>query len=105
MLEHGSLRKFTPPARIRDDGEERAMWDLVRSGGYSHFSTDHAPSRWIRRRTGDIWEAPFGLPGLDTTLAFLLDAALRDEIGMSDVVRLYSTSPQCGTVWHLVKGI
>ncbi len=40
----GALRKFTPPARIRDEGDRSAMWDAVRLGRFSHFSTDHAPS-------------------------------------------------------------
>lgn len=93
VLQHGALRKFTPPARIRNDGEATAIWDQVRSGGYSHFSTDHAPSTMTQKSAGGIWEAPFGLPGLDTTLAFLLDAAARGEITMSDVVRMYATSP------------
>lgn len=93
VLEQGAMRKFTPPARIRNDGEETAIWDRVRAGGYSHFSTDHAPSTLEQKMSGDIWEAPFGLPGIDTTLAFLIDAALGGEITMSDVVRMYSTVP------------
>ena len=93
VLEHGTFRKFTPPARIRDDSEESAMWDLVRSGAYSHFSTDHAPATKAQKAEGGIWEAPFGLPGIDTTLAFLIDAALVGKIEISDVVRMYSTTP------------
>lgn len=91
--EHGALRKFTPPARIRDDAEEAAMWDLVRDGTYAHFSTDHAPSTMEQKSAGGIWEAPFGLPGLDTTFPFLIDAALRDRITLSDVARLYAAAP------------
>jgi len=93
VLEQGALRKFTPPARIRSEGEETAMWDLVRSSAYSHFSTDHAPSTMAQKSEGGIWEAPFGLPGIDTTLAFLLDAAIAGKITMSDVVRMYATAP------------
>ena len=93
VLEQEALRKFTPPARIRNDGEATAIWDRVRAGGYSHFSTDHAPSTLVQKMSGDIWEAPFGLPGIDTTLAFLIDAALGGEITMLDVVRMYSTVP------------
>ena len=93
VLELGALRKFTPPARIRTDADVTAIWDQVRAGAYSHFSTDHAPSTMAQKSAGGIWEAPFGLPGLDTTLAFLLDAAARGEITMSDVVSMYSTTP------------
>lgn len=89
----GALRKFTPPARIRTSEDRDAMWEAVRSGAYSHFSTDHAPATLEQKHAGDIWDAPFGLPGLDTTFPFLLDAALSGEISVSDVARLYSLAP------------
>jgi len=93
VIEHGALRKFTPPARIRDDDDRAAMWDTLRTGGFSHISTDHAPSTLAQKASGDIWTAPFGLPGLDTTLPFFLDAALRGLIELEDIARLYSSDP------------
>ncbi len=91
--EHGALRKFTPPARIRTDDERDSMWATMRSKGFSHFSTDHAPSTLAQKSEGDIWSAPFGLPGLDTTLPFLLDAALTGRIEIEAVADLYSRAP------------
>jgi dihydroorotase (multifunctional complex type) len=91
--EHGALRKFTPPARIRSERERTAMWAAVRQGRFSHFATDHAPSTIPQKTTGSFWEAPFGLPGLDTTLPFLIDAALNGHMTMSELVRLYATAP------------
>lgn len=93
VLQHGALRKFTPPARIRSDGERDSMWATLRSDGFSHFSTDHAPSTLAQKSDGDIWTAPFGLPGLDTTLPFLLDAALTGRIEIETVAELYSRAP------------
>jgi dihydroorotase (multifunctional complex type) len=101
--DHGALRKFTPPARIRSDEEEDEMWELVRSGVYTHFSTDHAPST-KDQKTGDIWVSPFGLPGLDTTFPFLVDAALSGRIDVSDVARLYSEGPAKRYRLHPRKG-
>lgn len=92
VLTEGPLRKFTPPARARSDEEANRMWDVVRDGTLTHVSTDHAPSTRAQKDAG-IWDAPFGLPGLDTTLPFLLDAAHRDVIGLHDVVRLYAEEP------------
>jgi dihydroorotase len=69
------------------------MWDAVRSGAFSHFSTDHAPSTLAQKSDGDIWAAPFGLPGLDTTLPFLVDAALTGRIHLETVADLYSHAP------------
>jgi dihydroorotase-like cyclic amidohydrolase len=93
VVERGSLRKFTPPARIRSEEERASMWATLRGGGYSHIATDHAPSTLEQKSQGDIWTAPFGLPGLDTTLPYFLDAALVGTIELEDVVRLYSASP------------
>ncbi len=89
----GALRKFTPPARIRRAEDRVAMWEAVRTGRFHHFSTDHAPSTVAQKTGTGFWDAPFGLPGLDTTLPFLLDAALEGEIALTDLVRLYSTAP------------
>jgi dihydroorotase len=102
VLSAGSLRKFTPPARIRNQDEKATMWAAVRAGRFSHFSTDHAPSTLQQKTTGDFWDAPFGLPGLDTTLPFLIDAALVGRIPMSEVVRLYATAPAAR--YRLPKG-
>jgi dihydroorotase-like cyclic amidohydrolase len=93
VQEHGALRKFTPPARVRTDQERESMWDAVRSGSFSHFSTDHAPSTLAQKSDGDIWSAPFGIPGIDTTLPFLIDAALTGRIQLETVSDLYSHAP------------
>jgi dihydroorotase len=92
VLSEGPLRKFTPPARARSDGDVADMWSLLRDGLLTHVATDHAPSTRAQKEAG-IWEAPFGLPGLDTTLPFMLDAAHRDLIGLEDVVSWYSEQP------------
>jgi dihydroorotase (multifunctional complex type) len=92
VLSEGPLRKFTPPARARSDADEDAMWDLLRSGVLDHISTDHAPSTRAQK-DGGIWEAPFGLPGLDTTGPFLIDAAMRGRVTLEDVARVYSEAP------------
>ena len=93
VFDHGALRKFTPPARIRSEGDREEMWEAVRAGIFSHFSTDHAPSTRAQKDGGDIWSAPFGLPGLDTTFPFLIDAALSGRITLTELVRLTSLAP------------
>jgi len=93
VLEHGALRKFTPPARARTDDDEAQMWRLLRAGTLTHISTDHAPSTLEQKRAGDIWNVHFGLPGLDSTMSLLLDAAARGHLSYEDVVRVYSERP------------
>lgn len=89
----GALRKFTPPARARTDHDEARMWSLLREGTLTHISTDHAPSTKAQKLSGNIWSAHFGLPGLDSTMSLLLDAASRGELALEDVVRVYATFP------------
>ncbi|MFI6501763.1 dihydroorotase family protein [Nonomuraea typhae] len=91
--EHGALRKFTPPARARTDADEAQMWRLLRSGTLTHMSSDHAPSTLAQKAAGDIWNVHFGLPGLDSTLPILLDAAARGHLSHEDVARVYAETP------------
>lgn len=98
----GAFRKFTPPARIRNEQERSEMWQALQESRFSFFSTDHAPSTRAQKTEADFWEAPFGLPGLDTTLPFLIDAASRGHLDMTDVVRLYATEP--ASWYRLPKG-
>ena len=93
VIEHGALRKFTPPARARTDDDERQMWRLLRSGTLTHMSSDHAPATLDQKRGGAFWDVHFGLPGLDSTMAVLLDAASRGHLTHEDVVRVYSEQP------------
>lgn len=93
VLDEGPLRKFTPPARIRSDRDEDAMWDAFDDGRIAVVSSDHAPSTLAQKGDGDIWEVHFGLPGLDTTSSILLDAALRGRTSLERVVAAYSAAP------------
>jgi dihydroorotase (multifunctional complex type) len=92
-IEQGALRKFTPPARARSDEDEKEMWRLLRRGTLTHMSTDHAPSTLEQKRAGDIWNVHFGLPGLDSTMSLLLDAAARGHLSYEDVAHVYSEAP------------
>lgn len=89
----GTLRKFTPPARARSDADEHEMWRLLRNRTLSHISSDHAPSTRKQKSAGDIWSAPFGLPGLDTTMSILLDAAGRGLLSLEDIADTYAEQP------------
>jgi dihydroorotase-like cyclic amidohydrolase len=46
-----------------------------------------------QKEAGSIWDAPFGLPGLDTTLPVLLDAAAAGRMSHERVVEVYAESP------------
>lgn len=99
-----AFRKFTPPARARTDSDENAMWALLRSGALSHVSSDHAPATVEQKTAGSIWDVHFGLPGLDTTMPLLLDAALRERITLDDLARVYAEQPARRYGMHPRKG-
>jgi dihydroorotase (multifunctional complex type) len=92
-LDHGAFRKFTPPARARSRADLDAMWGLVTGRQVDFISTDHAPSTAEQKRSGSIWDVPFGLPGIDTTLAVLLDAAHAGRLSYELVTEIYSRAP------------
>ncbi len=104
VLEHGAFRKFTPPARARTDADEEAMWRLLRAGLLTHVSTDHAPATREQKTDGSIWDVHFGLPGLDTTLPLMIDAALRGRLSLEDLVRRYAAQPARWYGLHPRKG-
>jgi dihydroorotase (multifunctional complex type) len=93
-LDYGPLRKFTPPARARGASDLEAMWAAVNDGEViEYLASDHAPSTLAQKHDASIWDAPFGLPGLDTTAALLIDAALRERISLERLVEIYATAP------------
>jgi dihydroorotase (multifunctional complex type) len=93
VLEHGAFRKFTPPARARTTHELAAMWAALADGRIDYVSSDHAPSTREQKTGGSIWDVHFGLPGLDTTSAVLLDGASRGAISYERLVEVYAERP------------
>ena len=93
IVSEGSLRKFTPPARLRSDAEQQAMWSAFNTGRIHHLSTDHAPSTRQHKAAGSLWDVHFGLPGLDTTAGLMIDAALSGVTSLEKVVEAYATAP------------
>lgn len=92
-IQFGALRKFTPPARARSTAELEQMWQCLADGRIDLISSDHAPSTKAQKAEGSIWEAHFGLPGIDTTMSVLLDGAYRGLISYERVVEVYSERP------------
>src|SRR5439155_108821 len=90
---YSAFRKFTPPARIRFDADADAMWRRVAQGPITHVSSDHAPATRAQKTEGSIWEAHFGLPGVETTLGLLLNGVAEGRLGLERVVELVADAP------------
>ncbi|MCL4396068.1 MAG: dihydroorotase family protein, partial [Chloroflexi bacterium] len=88
----GPYGVVNPPLRSPDDA--RALWknldyvDLV--------ATDHAPHTIEEKSAA---KPPSGMPGLETMLPLLLNAASDKRLGLKDVARLTSRNP--ARVFHL----
>jgi dihydroorotase (multifunctional complex type) len=93
VLEHGGFRKFTPPARARSQADADELWRRVARGPVTHISTDHAPSTPAQKTDGSIWDVHFGLPGVETTLSLLLNAAVEGRLSLERVVELTAEAP------------
>ena len=91
--DHLGFRKFTPPARAQSAHDLDRMWASLAEGDISYIATDHAPATAAQKEDGSIWDVHFGLPGLDTTLAVLLDGAASGRISYERVVSAYSEAP------------
>lgn len=91
VRKHGPTRKFTPPAREVPAGD--LMWERLARGEIDLISTDHAPSTLDQKFGGDIWDCPFGLPGVETTLTMLLNASAQGKLTLEEIVRAYSEIP------------
>ena len=86
-------RKFTPPARAHHGADLDDTWREIADGRISYVASDHAPSTAAQKLRGTIWDAPFGLPGLDTTLPRLLDAAHAGLITYERITEVYARTP------------
>lgn len=92
VLKEGAFRKFTPPARARSLADADAMWEALRLGHITHVSSDHAPSTRVQKNRG-IWEAPFGLPGVETTLPMLLKGVAAGHLSLERLVDVVAETP------------
>jgi dihydroorotase (multifunctional complex type) len=102
----GALRKFTPPARSAE--EAAGLWDRLRRGDITHIQTDHAPATRPQKAegNGDIWQPHFGLPGVETTLAMMLNGVNEGKLTLERLVgavaevpaRLHGLYPRKGSL-------
>jgi len=84
---------FTPPAREEADRVE--MWDLLADGEIDMVNADHAPSTQEQKAAGedDVFEAPFGIPGIETVLPLLLNGVNEGKVSLQRVVGVFATNP------------
>ena len=77
LAELGTLGRMNPP--LRSESRQEALFERLVDGTVDIVATDHAPHTREEKDAG-IWEAPSGVPGVETALPLLLEAARTGEL-------------------------
>ncbi|WP_053948847.1 dihydroorotase [Halolamina sediminis] len=72
--ELGTFGRMNPP--LRSEARREALYERVADGTVDLIATDHAPHTTEEKEAG-LWDAPSGVPGVETMLPLLL-AEVRD---------------------------
>jgi dihydroorotase len=83
----GNLAKTNPP--LRDDEHKLGINELA---GIDIIATDHAPHT-LEEKSQDVWNAPPGVPGLETALPLLLTLVNQDKLSLNHLKRLLCENP------------
>ena len=88
--EQGTYLKMNPPLRCQADND--ALWQGLRSGTIDILASDHAPHLPDEKRE-DIWEAPAGVPGVETLMPLMLFAVKRNLLSLERLVDAMASRP------------
>lgn len=70
-------------------------WSAIAAGVIDAIATDHAPHTLAEKEAGrkNPWGAPPGYPGVETSLAIMIDAMLAGRLSIETLVRVTSENP------------
>ncbi|ODR83103.1 dihydroorotase [Haladaptatus sp. W1] len=88
--ELGTFGRMNPPLRSEERREE--VFARVADGTVDMIATDHAPHTREEKDAG-IWDAPSGVPGVETILPLLLEEARKDNLSYERVADLTARTP------------
>ncbi len=86
----GSFLKMNPPLRQQEDND--VLWAGFREGSIDILASDHAPHLPEEKRN-DIWDAPPGLPGVETMVPIMLMAVRRNLLRLDRLVDAIAVKP------------
>jgi len=89
-LPYDTNTKMSPPLRSRDHIE--AILEGLRDGTVDAIASDHAPHH-ADEKALEFDQAPFGIIGLETSVALTMDLVKEGVIALERLVELYATNP------------
>lgn len=90
LEELGTFGRMNPPLRSED--RRQAVYERVVDGDVDLIATDHAPHTRAEKDAG-VWDAPSGVPGVETALPLLLDEARAGRLDYERVRDLTAANP------------
>ncbi|MGB9867436.1 MAG: dihydroorotase [Bacillota bacterium] len=99
LKSRGPWVKCAPSVRSPEDAQ--GMWRCLAQGLIDTIGSDHCPYPKQDKQAGteNIWMAPNGLPGVETSLRLMLTGVCHGKATLEDVVRTMSTNP--AKIWGL----
>jgi dihydroorotase len=88
--EKGTLAKMSPPLRSKRD--QVSLWKGILNGTIDIIASDHAPHT-LEEKEQEIWDAPSGVPGVETTLQLMLNAVNKRMITLEKLIELMHDNP------------
>lgn len=85
-----NFAKVNPP--LREKSDIMALWNGLKNGTIDCIATDHAP-HLPEEKKKNYWEAPSGIPGIETMLPLLLNSANAKKISLEKIVELCCENP------------
>ncbi|WP_135829776.1 dihydroorotase [Halorussus halobius] len=86
----GTFGRMNPP--LRSEARREALFERVADGTVDVVATDHAPHTREEKDAG-IWDAPSGVPGVETALPLLLEQARQGALSYERVRDLTAANP------------
>jgi len=88
--ELGTYGRMNPP--LRSEARREAVYERVADGTVDVIATDHAPHTREEKDAG-LWDAPSGVPGVETMLPLLLEEARQGTLSYERVRDLIAANP------------
>jgi len=86
----GTFGRMNPP--LRSEERREALFERLADGTVDVVATDHAPHTRAEK-DASIWDAPSGVPGVETMLPLLLESARRGELSHERVRDVTARNP------------